>query len=108
MDISNNTNISAQIASSISKLNLNTAKRAFEVQKNEENTPNIELQDIKKDDIQLIDDKKVQQTVEKTGDNGINVEEIRQYASLMGESLSIDDINYGLMYGRSVIADFSA
>lgn len=108
MDISNNTNISAQIATSISKLNLNTARKAFEVQKNEENTPNIELQDIKKDDIQLIDDKKVQQTVEKTGDNSINVEEIQQYASIMGESLTIDDINYGLMYGRSVIADFSA
>ena len=36
-----------------------------------------------------------------------NVEEIQHYASIMGESLSIDDINYGLMYGRSVIADFS-
>ena len=108
MDINNNTSISSQIASSISKLNLNTAKRAFEVQKNEENTPNIELQEIKKDDIQLVDDKKIQQTVEKTGANSINVEEIRQYASSMGENLSIDDINYGLMYGRSVIADFSA
>ena len=108
MDISNNTNISAQIASSISKLNLNSARRAFEVQKNEENTPNIELQEIKKDDIQLIDEKKVQQTVEKTGNNGIDVEEIQKYANSMGESLSIDDINYGLMYGRSVIADFIA
>ena len=108
MGINTSTNISSQIANSISKLNLNTAKRTFEVQKNEENTPNIELQEIKKDDIQLIDDKKVQETVEKTGTNGINVEEIRQYATLMGENLSIDDINYGLMYGRSVIADFSA
>ena len=108
MDISNNTNISAQIATSISKLNLNTAKRAFEVQKNEENTPNIELQDIKKDDIELIDDKKVQQTAQKQKNGGINVEEIQKYASYLGESLSIDDINYGLMYGRSVIADFIA
>lgn len=108
MDINSSSNISSQIANSISKLNLNTAKRAFEVQKNEENTPNIELQELKKDDIQLIDEQKVQQAVEKTGANGINVEEIRQYASSMGENLSIDDINYGLMYGRSVIADFSA
>ena len=52
MDISNSTNISTQIATSISKLKLNTARRAFEVQKNEENTPNIELLNIKKDDIQ--------------------------------------------------------
>lgn len=98
MDISNNSVISSRIASSISKLNLNTAKRAFEVQ-NEENTPNIELQEAKKDDIQLIEEK-------KTKNNGIDVAEIQQYASSMGESLTIDDINYGLMYGRSVIADF--
>lgn len=108
MDISNNTNISARIASSISKLNLNTARRAFEVQKNDENTSNIELQDIKKSDIQLIEDKKVEEAAKKSSNNGINVEEIQQYAGLMGEKLSIDDINYGLMYGRSVIADFSA
>ncbi|MBQ4647055.1 MAG: hypothetical protein IJB79_06875 [Candidatus Gastranaerophilales bacterium] len=106
MDINNNTNISSQIANSISKLNLNTARRAFEVQKSEENTPNTELQEIKKDDIQLIDEKKIQQTAKKSNNNGIDVAEIQQYASSMGESLTIDDINYGLMYGRSVIADF--
>ena len=99
MGINTSTNISSQIANSISKLNLNTAKRTFEVQKNEENTPNIELQEAKKDDIQLIEEK-------KTKNNGIDVAEIQQYASSMGESLTIDDINYGLMYGRSVIADF--
>ena len=108
MDINSNTNISSQIASSISKLNLSGAKRAFEVQKSEENTPNIELQEIKKDDIQLIDEKKVQQTAKKSNNNGIDVDEIKQYASLMGENLTVDDINYGLMYGRSVIADFCA
>ena len=105
MDISNNTNISSQIASSISKLSLNTARRAFEVQKEEENTPNIELQEIKKDDIQLLDKGNTQQTAKKSN-NGIDVSEIQMYANSMGESLSIDDINYGLMYGRSVIADF--
>lgn len=105
MDISNNTNISAQIASSISKLNLNTARRTFEVPKEDKNTPNIELQDVKKDDIHLIEKTKVQQT-EKKSNNGIDVAEIQQYANSMGESLTIDDINYGLMYGRSVIADF--
>ena len=105
MDISNNANISSQIANSISKLNLNTARRVAEVQNNSENTPNIELQEIKKDDIQLIDKREVQETAKKTN-NKIDVAEIQEYASLMGENLSIDDINYGLMYGRSVIADF--
>lgn len=99
MDISNNSAISSQIANSISKLNLNTAKRAFEVPKEDKNTPNIELQEVKKDDIQLIEERKAK-------NNGINVEEIQQYANSMGESLTLDDINYGLMYGRSVIADF--
>ena len=106
MDISNNTNISSQIANSISKLNLNTAKRAFEIQKSEENTPNIELQEVKKDDIQLLDEGKIQKTAKKSNNNGIDVAEIQKYANSMGENLSIDDINYGLMYGRSVIADF--
>ena len=106
MDISNNANISSQIANSISKLNLNTARRVAEVQNNSENTPNIELQEIKKDDIQLIDEGKIQKTAKKSNNNGIDVAEIQQYANSMGESLSIDDINYGLMYGRSVIADF--
>lgn len=108
MNITNNTDISSRIASSISKLNLNTAKSAFEAQKSEKNTPNIELQDVKKSDIQLIEDNKVQNVAKKSSNNGINVKEIQQYAQLMGENLSIDDINYGLMYGRSVIADFSA
>lgn len=108
MNITNNTDISSRIASSISKLNLNTAKSAFEAQKSEKNTPNIELQEVKKSDIQLIEDNKVQNVAKKSSNNGINVKEIQQYAQLMGENLSIDDINYGLMYGRSVIADFSA
>lgn len=98
MDINNNS-ISSQIANSISKLNLNSQNRSFETQKTQENTSNTQLQNFKNDDIQLIDT--------KPKNNGINVEEIRQYATSMGENLSIDDINYGLMYGRSVIADFS-
>ena len=108
MDISNSTNISSQISNSLSKLNLTTAKRAFEVQKSEENTPEVELQSVKKDDIQLIDNKVVNERVQKASSNAIDVQEIQKYASYMGENLSIDDINYGLMYGRSVIADFIA
>ena len=103
MDINNTSNISSQIANSISKLNLNTARRAFSVQNNEENTSNAELQNIKNDDIQLVNN----QEIAKKSANTIDVADIQKYANYMGESLSIDDINYGLMYGRSVIADFS-
>lgn len=36
-----------------------------------------------------------------------NLDEIKQFAKTAGEeSLSNDDIQYGLTYGRSVIADF--
>lgn len=44
-------------------------------------------------------------------DNGIlenqNLDEIKQFAKTAGEDgLSNDDIQYGLTYGRSVIADY--
>lgn len=36
-----------------------------------------------------------------------NLEEIRNFAQIVGEdNLSNDDIQYGLTYGRSVIADY--
>ncbi len=101
MDINNNSNISSMITSSISKLNLNTATRAFEASKKEpEKEVEPVVEDFKNEDIALIDDKKVE--------NKIDVEEIQKYAEIMGEKLTVDDINYGLMYGRSVIADYSA
>lgn len=78
-----------------SSINLNTATRAFEAAKKESK----ETQDFKEDDIALMEQKP-----SKT----VDVADIQKYAGLMGETLSIDDINYGLMYGRSVIADYSA
>ena len=103
MDINNSANISAQIANSISKLNLNTAQRAFEASKNTQNEE-VELQNIKQEDVALIDKNEVKNKVK----NQIDVDDIQKYADAMGEKLTIDDINYGLMYGRSVIADFIA
>jgi len=100
VDINNNSNISSVVSSSISKLNLNTASRAFENAKTELEPKEEPVLDFKNEDIALIDEKKIE--------NKINVDEIKKYAQIMGEELSIDDINYGLMYGRSVIADYSA
>ena len=100
MDINNNLNISSLVSSSISKLNLNTASRAFESAKTQLEKKEDTFEDIKKEDIALIEDKKIQ--------NKIDVEEIQKYAEIMGEKLTVDDINYGIMYGRSVIADYSA
>jgi len=92
-----NTNISNTVAASISKLNLNTAKRSFEAQMGEKEENKIEVIEEKNEPI-------VEQAAEKMA---VDVEEIQKYAKYMGENLSIDDINYALMYGRSVIADYS-
>ena len=100
MDINNNSNISSLVSSSISKLNLNTATRAFETAKSELDNKDEIIEDTKAQDISLIDDTKIK--------NKIDVDEIQKYAEIMGEKLTVDDINYGIMYGRSVIADYSA
>lgn len=101
MDINNDSRISNLIANSISKLNLNTATRAFEANKKSPKEIEQEEVETKKEDISLIENN-------LSSNNEINVEEIQKYAQEMGENLSIDDINYGLKYGRSVIADYSA
>ncbi len=48
-----------------------------------------------------------QTTSGKTLLDGINTEDIRKYASYVGEfNISDDDIKYGMLYGRSVIAEW--
>ncbi len=91
MDI-NNTN-------SISSINLNTRNHNFEPTK-KPIKQELPKEDFKQEDINLID--------KKSSRLKVNVDEIQKYASMVGENLSVDDINYGLMYGRSVIADYSA
>ncbi len=90
-----NANVANQVVASISKLNLNTAKHAFEAQKQE-----------KKDNIEEVVEER-HEIAPDINKMAVDVEDIQKYAKYMGENLSIDDINYGLMYGRSVIADFS-
>jgi len=96
MNINNNTNITNQVAASISKLNLNSATKAFKVQE-EKKDENV-ISEVIEEDKKLTD---------KNFKNNIDIDDIQKYANYMGENLSIDDINYGLMYGRSVIADYS-
>jgi len=39
--------------------------------------------------------------------NNINMDEIKEYASKIGENnINEDDIKYGLTYGRSILADW--
>ena len=59
------------------------------------------------EDINL--NKKVENTFDdKNMVSKINTQEVKNYATQMNETLTDDDIKYGLVYGRSVIADYIA
>ncbi len=98
MNVNNNTDISSLISDSISKLNLKT-KQAPLPNTSTKELSKPSLDNFEKEDKALIDENNIK--------NKIDVKEIQKYAQSVGETLSIEDINYGLMYGRSVIADYS-
>lgn len=98
MNVNNSTDISSLISDSISKLNLKTKQAPLPNTSTKElNKPSLD--NFEKEDKALIDENNIK--------NKIDVKEIQKYAQSVGETLSIEDINYGLMYGRSVIADYS-
>ena len=101
MEIKNNTNISSLIASSISKLNINQANPAPTVKRQPKRAEEDIVKENIKDDVKLIDEEKISKSP-------IDVSEVKEYAKMIGEELTDEEISYGLKYGRSVIADFSA
>ena len=90
---------SVQNNQGVNLLNYISAKNAFQ---------NINTN--KKDDNSEINqNKEVQNTFDdKNMVSKINIQEVKSYASQMNENLTDDDIRYGLVYGRSVIADYIA
>ena len=63
----------------------------------------------KGDNTEINQNKEVQNTFDdKNMVSKINTQEVKNYASQMNENLTDDDIKYGLVYGRSVIADYIA
>ena len=95
MTISMNTN---QIADSqaINRIFYNYAIKNTQNIAPKETTPT----DTKEDDIKLIQ----QNNLFKN----IDIEDIKNSAKLIGEDITDEDIQYGLTYGRSVLADYSA
>ena len=89
-------NTISSTTSNISSLQLNIAKNAFV---NDKKINSKEQQE--QEEIEHISST---QSIKPS----INIEEIQKYANYMGENLSVDDINYGLRYGRSVIVDYLA
>jgi len=101
MEIDNNRNISNLIASSISKLNLNTVNNAIAQKPKQKNEQTPVEEEIFKEDSKLSQS-------DNAPKSPVDVKEIQKYAGMIGEDVTVEEINYGLMYGRSVIADFSA
>lgn len=95
MNISANTN---QIADS-GALNRIFYNYAIKSQQNIKTQPETESQNTREDDIKLI-----QNDILKD----VDVEDIKKSAQSIGESITEEDIQYGLIYGRSVLADYSA
>ena len=95
MNISTNTN---QIADTqaLNRIFYNYAvKSAQNIQKT---TPTQTL-NTKEDDIKLAQDDIFK---------GIDIDDIKKSAQSIGEEITDEDIKYGLTYGRSVLADYSA
>ena len=95
MNISTNTN---QIADTqaLNRIFYNYAvKSAQNIQK----TTPTETLNTKEDDIKLAQDDIFQ---------GIDIDDIKNPPQPIGEEITDEDIKYGLTYGRSVLADYSA
>lgn len=85
------------ISSRINSVQLLNATNAF---KTASNPPSDETQEPQVSDGVKVNDS---QNILKN----LNTDEIKKYASLAGEeNLSDEDIRYGLIYGRSVMADW--
>ena len=99
-NVENRTNVSSLIASSISKLNLNSVKKPGLNLSSDNVSTKKAQEEIPEEESIVLPDAKPEKIVD--------VDDIQKYAQMVGENVSVDDINYGIMYGRSVIADYIA
>lgn len=72
---------------------------ALKVSQNIQNTNQTTNTNTKEDDIKLI---------ENDVFKGVDIDDIKKSAQSIGEEITEEDIKYGLTYGRSVLADYSA
>ena len=96
-----NSNITTAMAQSLSSLKLNTAQKAFQSASRPVDEIEQELQQGILEDRKLVDSK----VIAALSEDSIN--EMKEISENFGETLSNDDIQYALQYGRSVIADYS-
>lgn len=72
---------------------------ALKASQNIQNTNQTTNTNTKEDDIKLI---------ENDVFKGVDIDDIKKSAQSIGEEITEEDIKYGLTYGRSVLADYSA
>lgn len=84
--------------------NVNSINQIFGAHAFKSATKPIKEVEVEKDDIKAQDTK----LIEKDILSKVDVEDIRKSAAQIGEDVSDDDIRYGLTFGRSVLADYSA
>lgn len=103
-----NTNIATTMANSLGSLKLNSATKAFAQAQRPVEEIEQELLSAEIEDRKLIDNKS-----DKDAATALNkfspqmLLEMKELSKEMGEELTDEDIQYGLKYGRSVIADYS-
>lgn len=94
MNISNTNQIADSQA--LNRIFYNYALKASQNIQNKNQTTNTNT---KEDDIKLI---------ENDVFKGVDIDDIKKSAQSIGEEITEEDIKYGLTYGRSVLADYSA
>ena len=96
-----NSNIAATMANSLSTLKLSGAQKAFQSAARPVEEIERELMHGVAEDRKFLDGKAI------AGLSTDSINEMKEISLSLGETLSDEDIQYALQYGRSVIADYS-
>ncbi|MBQ3102144.1 hypothetical protein IJC60_03975 [bacterium] len=103
MTTSINSNLTSTIASNISNLRLSGASRALA----RANRPVQEIEAEITNNIQKQQEEVREENIFKNKFSTSQIEEMKELSLCFGETLTDEDIRYGIKYGRSVIADYS-
>jgi len=98
--------ISSNQSANVSMLTKNSAMTNLEKIKNRLEERRFDIREIEEEFTQ--EKERVNETLPLKVPYSQTIEEIKQFATEMGEDLTDEDINYALRYGRSVLADYVA
>jgi len=98
--------ISSNQSANVSMLTKNSAMTNLEKIKNRLEERRFDIREMEEEFTQ--EKEQVNETLPLKVPYSQTIEEIKQFATEMGEDLTDEDINYALRYGRSVLADYVA